>query len=153
MNAIRNEIVVSKRKDRKALVFGWFTKSAVVKIPAVNEYLLDVLKQDLKMICFCHHKSMMDGIEEMLNHEKINHIRIDGNTPSKLRQEACDTFQKNFNFRIALLSITACATGLNLTAATLVVFAETYWNPGVLCQVVPRIVFFYYITELLLITC
>lgn len=135
LNAIRHEIIVSKSKERMSLVMKWFGLSATAKISSVNEYLGDILKNGVQLICFCHHKSMMDGIEEMLNKEKINHIRIDGSTPSKIRQDACEVFQNNPNFKVALLSLTACATGLNLTAAKLVIFAETYWNPGVLCQV------------------
>lgn len=126
----------TKRKDDRAnLAFKWFSESASAKVPAVIEYLSDILKRDIKLICFCHHKAMLEGVEEMLNKEKINHIRIDGSTPPKVRQEACEVFQSNENFKVALLSLTACATGLNLTAAKMVIFTETYWNPGVLAQV------------------
>ena len=136
MNRCKNDIVRGKKSDRNTTLFEWFNLSAEAKLPAVKEYLKDILdNRDLKMLCFCHHKLMMDGIEEMLNQNKINHIRIDGSTPPKVRQEACDVFQTNDRFRIALLSLTACATGLNLTAASLVVFTEVYWNPGVLAQV------------------
>ncbi|KAI7692906.1 SWI/SNF-related matrix-associated actin-dependent regulator of chromatin subfamily A-like protein 1 [Sarcoptes scabiei] len=122
--------------DKKSAAFSLFAKSAEAKVEAVNEYLIDILKNDFKIIVFCHHKSMMDGVEEILNKEKINHIRIDGNTSPKVRQEACEVFQTKDSFRVALLSITACATGLNLTAASMVVFAEVFWNPGVLAQVI-----------------
>jgi len=143
----RNELIVAKRKDRVALAFNWFTKSAIAKIASVQQYLADVLGLDdedshadtRKLICFCHHQAMLDGVEEMLNRKRVNHIRIDGTTQAKLRQEACETFQTNPKFRVALLSLTACATGLNLTAASLVIFSELYWNPGVLSQVVKKI--------------
>ncbi|KPM08552.1 SWI/SNF subfamily A-like protein [Sarcoptes scabiei] len=125
--------------DKKSAAFSLFAKSAEAKVEAVNEYLIDILKNDFKIIVFCHHKSMMDGVEEILNKEKINHIRIDGNTSPKVRQEACEVFQTKDSFRVALLSITACATGLNLTAASMVVFAEVFWNPGVLAQAEDRV--------------
>ena len=134
LSAVRNEVMVAK-KDKVSLVLSWFSKSADAKVAAVSEYLLDIVNSDIKLICFCHHQSMMNGIEEMLNKEKVNHIRIDGSTPAPVRNEACEIFQNNPQFKVALLSLTACATGLNLTAANMVVFAETYWNPGVLIQV------------------
>ena len=44
----------------------------------------------------------------------------------------------NFDFRVALLSITAANSGLTLTAASLVIFAELFWNPGILTQAEDR---------------
>ena len=40
-------------------------------------------------------------------------------------------FQDDEEVKLALLSITAANAGINLTAASLVVFAELFWNPGV----------------------
>ncbi|EPZ31538.1 P-loop containing nucleoside triphosphate hydrolase domain-containing protein [Rozella allomycis CSF55] len=42
------------------------------------------------------------------------------------------------DIKVALLSITAASVGLTLTSATTVVFAELYWNPGVLVQAEDR---------------
>lgn len=44
----------------------------------------------------------------------------------------CDQFQNEDKYRVAVLSICAANSGLTLTAAKLVVFAELYWNPGVI---------------------
>ncbi|CAG2184187.1 unnamed protein product, partial [Oppiella nova] len=82
---------------------------------------------------------MMDSIQEVLCQKRVNHIRIDGQTLPHDRQEACNEFQSVTDCRVALLSITACATGLNLTAASVVVFAELFWNPGVLSQAEDRV--------------
>ena len=59
------------------------------------------------------------------------YIRIDGRTNSEQRNYFCKKFQHNDNITVAILSITAANAGLNLSAATLVVFAELFWNPGV----------------------
>lgn len=40
---------------------------------------------------------------------------------------------------MALLAITACGTGLNLTVANVAMFAELYWTPGVVLQAEDRI--------------
>ncbi|KRZ94599.1 SWI/SNF-related matrix-associated actin-dependent regulator of chromatin subfamily A-like protein 1 [Trichinella sp. T8] len=50
----------------------------------------------------------------------------------------CDDFQACDKIRVALLSITAASTGLTLTSARLVVFAELFWNPGILVQAEDR---------------
>jgi hypothetical protein len=58
-------------------------------------------------------------------------IRVDGSVNSEERKSVCDQFQTEDRFRVAVLSITAASTGLTLTAANLVLFAELFWNPGV----------------------
>lgn len=123
------------RLEESNSLFEWYQESALAKIEPVSDYLAQLMSKNIKIICFCHHKQMMDGIEEVLAKMCINHIRIDGSTPNDLRQEACREFQTVAECRVALLSITACATGLNLTAASTVVFAELFWNPGILSQV------------------
>lgn len=47
------------------------------------------------------------------------------------RKSVCDQFQFEDRFRVAVLSITAASTGITLTAANIVIFAELFWNPGV----------------------
>lgn len=59
------------------------------------------------------------------------YIRIDGKTPGEVRQNYVNKFQTKDSVKVAILSITAANTGLTLTAAQLVVFAELFWNPGV----------------------
>lgn len=62
----------------------------------------------------------------------VDYIRIDGHTPAISRHEKVQEFQTDPNVRVALLSLTAAGAGLNLTAASMVLFAELFWNPGVL---------------------
>ena len=51
-------------------------------------------------------------------------------------QELVKMFQEDPACRAAVLSITAGGQGITLTAANFVVFAEIYWNPGHLLQVI-----------------
>lgn len=60
-----------------------------------------------------------------------SYIRIDGSVSAEERKRLCDNFQLKENVRVAVLSITAANSGLTLTSANLVVFAELFWNPGV----------------------
>ena len=60
-----------------------------------------------------------------------SYIRIDGSTGAAARNDLCNRFQTDDTVRLALLSITAANAGLNMTASSLVIFAELFWNPGV----------------------
>lgn len=66
-----------------------------------------------------------------INFHLIRYIKIDGATSAEDRQLAVDIFQSRDDVPVALLSITAANSGITLTAAKLVIFAEMYWNPGV----------------------
>ncbi|TSK67224.1 DNA annealing helicase and endonuclease ZRANB3 [Bagarius yarrelli] len=61
---------------------------------------------------------------------KAGYIRIDGSVPSAERIQLVHRFQNDPETRVAILSIQAAGQGLTLTAASHVVFAELYWNPG-----------------------
>uniref|UniRef100_A0A8C2JZR3 SWI/SNF-related matrix-associated actin-dependent regulator of chromatin subfamily A-like protein 1 n=1 Tax=Cyprinus carpio TaxID=7962 RepID=A0A8C2JZR3_CYPCA len=69
----------------------------------------------------------------------ISYIRIDGSTASAERQQLCDRFQSSQKSCVAVLSVTAANMGLTLHSADLVVFAELFWNPGVLIQAEDRV--------------
>ncbi|EEA08041.1 helicase [Cryptosporidium muris RN66] len=121
-----------------------------VKIEAVQEYIEYMLdNNDDKFVIFGHHHEMLDAIETILVKRKRNkslseinkhfvYIRIDGKTPGNKREEYVKEFQNNINCKVAVLSITACGQGLNLTSAGTVIFAELYWVPGFMLQAEDR---------------
>ncbi|KAJ9593809.1 hypothetical protein L9F63_027543, partial [Diploptera punctata] len=102
------------------------------------DYIGDMLDSDKKFICFAHHRTVLDGICETISNKRQEYIRIDGNTSSNERKILCDKFQLEDRYIAAVLSITAANAGITLTAAHMVVFAELYWNPGILTQAEDR---------------
>lgn len=103
----------------------------------MNFVLLPVFPffSQVKFLVFCHHSVIMDALENKLISIGAGHIRIDGKTRADHRQALASQFQADPRIRVALLSITAAGTGLTLTSADTVVFAELYWTPGALLQV------------------
>ncbi|RXN09358.1 DNA annealing helicase and endonuclease ZRANB3 [Labeo rohita] len=67
-----------------------------------------------------------------------SYIRIDGSVPSAERIQLVHRFQNDPDTRVAILSIQAAGQGLTFTAASHVVFAELYWNPGHIKQAEDR---------------
>lgn len=78
----------------------------------------------MKFLCFAHHKEVMDGLEDAVKKRKIGYIRIDGSVPIAKRYDRVKQFQNDPTIMAAILSLTASAQGITLTAASTVVFAE-----------------------------
>ena len=70
--------------------------------------------------------------------QNCDYVRVDGSTAAEKRQSEVAKFQEKSSCKVALLSITAANMGFNLHAASLVVFAELFWNPGVRTMMVDR---------------
>eukprot|EP00794_Sanderia_malayensis_P003577 gene3577-4081_t len=125
--------------ERRGALLEYFSATCKAKKQAVMEYVQDLLEGERKFILFAHHQLMLNSITEMLTKKKVSFMRIDGSTTSTARQENVQRFESDPNCLVAVLSITAASTGLTLTSATIVVFAELYWNPGVLVQAEDRV--------------
>ncbi|XP_074169046.1 SWI/SNF-related matrix-associated actin-dependent regulator of chromatin subfamily A-like protein 1 isoform X2 [Rhinolophus sinicus] len=129
----------SKGQQREALLL-FFNRTAEAKIPSVIEYILDLLESGKeKFLVFAHHKMVLDAITKELERKKVQYIRIDGSTSSADRESLCQQFQLFERHAVAVLSITAANMGLTFSSANLVVFAELFWNPGVLMQAEDRV--------------
>lgn len=87
------------------------------------------------MLVFCHHRTVMDALAQLMTQRGEDYIRIDGRTASKERHGRVQLFQTNAQCRVALLAITAAGIALTLTAASTVFFAELFWTPAALLQV------------------
>ncbi|NXS56652.1 SMAL1 protein, partial [Brachypteracias leptosomus] len=129
---------ISKQQEKEALLL-FYSRTAEAKIHSVVEYILELLESgNNKFLVFAHHKIMLDTIVAELEKKGVEYIRIDGSTPSAERQALCQKFQFSEKQVVAVLSLTAANMGLTLSAADLVVFAELFWNPGVLIQAEDR---------------
>uniref|UniRef100_A0A671PHV0 SWI/SNF-related matrix-associated actin-dependent regulator of chromatin subfamily A-like protein 1 n=1 Tax=Sinocyclocheilus anshuiensis TaxID=1608454 RepID=A0A671PHV0_9TELE len=128
-----------KSQEKEALLV-FFNHTAEAKIRAIVEYISDMLECGReKFLVFAHHKLVLDSITKELAEKGISYIRIDGSTASAERQQLCDRFQSSQKSCVAVLSVTAANMGLTLHSADLVVFAELFWNPGVLIQAEDRV--------------
>ncbi|KAM9344111.1 SWI/SNF-related matrix-associated actin-dependent regulator of chromatin subfamily A-like protein 1 [Pholidichthys leucotaenia] len=129
----------NKMEEKEALLV-FYNHTAEAKLQAIMEYIVDMLECGReKFLVFAHHKLVLDHITTELGKKNVTFIRIDGTTPSAERQQLCEHFQFSTKTCVAVLSITAANMGLTLHAADLVIFAELFWNPGVLIQAEDRV--------------
>ena len=108
------------------------------KIPGICDYVNYLVDNSCKFLIFAHHTEILDSIEEVIINDKISYIRIDGKVPVEKRQDVVNKFQNDEDCLVAILSITACATGLTLTKASTVVFAELHFTPSIMIQAEDR---------------
>lgn len=109
--------------------------SAVAKIPAVIEHLKECLESSGKVVCFAHHKEVVEALVNEFGHCAV---AIHGGTPLANRHEYVETFQKDPACKLFIGNIIAAGTGITLTAASHVVFAELSWVPGEVTQAEDR---------------
>ncbi|GLD52027.1 SWI/SNF-related matrix-associated actin-dependent regulator of chromatin subfamily A-like protein 1 [Lates japonicus] len=129
----------NKIEEKEALLI-FYNHTAEAKLQAIMEYITDMLECGReKFLVFAHHKLVLDHITSELGKKNVSFIRIDGATPSAERQQLCERFQHSAKTCVAVLSITAANMGLTLHSADLVIFAELFWNPGVLIQAEDRV--------------
>ncbi|KAL7991746.1 hypothetical protein Chor_016002 [Crotalus horridus] len=122
-----------------SLITRMFKQTAIAKAGAVKDYIKMLLEnEELKFLVFAHHLCMLQACTEAVIESKVRYIRIDGSVPSAERINLVNQFQKDPATRVAILSIQAAGQGLTFTAATHVVFAELYWDPGHIKQAEDR---------------
>jgi len=120
---------------RKCIVSELFGLTAEAKGKAMQQLVRDVIQTGRQFLVFAYHKQLMNDIEEACDGKCM---RIDGDTPTEKRHEYVRDFQAG-KYQVAVLSMLAAGTGITLTAASHVIFAELYWVPGVLLQSEDRV--------------
>jgi SNF2 family DNA or RNA helicase len=91
-----------------------------------------------KVIIFSQFTSVLNKIGKNLMEKGIEYLHLDGATSSKDRMKMVKEFNKNESTKVFLISLRAGGTGLNLTAANLVIHFDPWWNPAVEDQATDR---------------
>lgn len=132
---------VKKLKKAEMVDFAALAKlrheTALAKLPAVIDHICACLEDnDNKIIIAAHHRDVIHQIAVGL--QKFMPVILTGENTVQERQTAVDMFQQNPQTRVFIGSITAAGTGITLTAASHVVFAELDWVPGNITQMEDR---------------
>ncbi|KAI9045285.1 putative nucleosome remodeling complex ATPase subunit (Snf2h) [Aspergillus affinis] len=69
----------------------------------------------------------------------VKHVRLDGGTPSAMRNLSMYLFQIDPRYMVFLVFIRAGGEGLNLISASTVLFLDEDWNPQVMKQAESRV--------------
>lgn len=99
------------------------------KLPHVISFAKDLLEEEDKLVIFAYHREIIDAIAEQL----ANSVKLYGGMRDKEKNASVENFQ-NGDARVFVGQITAAGTGLTLTAAHTMLFAEIDWVPGNIVQ-------------------
>jgi SWI/SNF-related matrix-associated actin-dependent regulator 1 of chromatin subfamily A len=97
----------------------------------IDEWLEE--NPDEKIVLFGYHRRVLDDLES--RYKDIS-ARIDGSVSANgsERQERIDRFQEDPKVRVFIGQMIAAGTGIDLTAASTVAFAEMWWVPADMAQ-------------------
>lgn len=90
-----------------------------------------------KVLLFSQFTSMLENLQTLLKEEGISYYVLTGATPKEQRLHLVDRFQAD-ETSVFCISLKAGGTGLNLTAADIVIHFDPWWNLAVQNQATDR---------------
>jgi SNF2 family DNA or RNA helicase len=108
------------------------------KMLLLDEILQESLDGGHRILLFSQFTGMLQLIRRRLTEEKIEHLYLDGSTPSSERGFLVNSFNEGQG-KVFLISLKAGGIGLNLTGADTVIHFDPWWNPAVEDQATDRI--------------
>ncbi len=112
-------------------------KGGSAKLETCMELLENGTEAGHKILLFSQFTSMLDIIAKRLTKEKIPYYMMTGSTSKKERMQMVTAFQKD-DVQVFLISLKAGGTGLNLTAADIVIHYDPWWNVAAQNQATDR---------------
>jgi SNF2 family DNA or RNA helicase len=114
----RGKLLAFLVEARQALAFA--------KVSSTLDFVSGAIEQGEKVIVF---SCFEDPIKKLAKELGATAVVVTGKTPASMRQPLVDRFQNDPEVRVFIANIIAGGTGLNLTAASQVVFNDLDWVP------------------------
>lgn len=107
------------------------------KLDLFDELLAEALESDQKVVVFTQYAKMVDRLSKRLTLKGIKHVSLTGQ--SSHRGKIVKQFQEDSNIKVFLGSLLAGGTGIDLTAANIVIHFDRWWNAAKEDQATDRI--------------
>lgn len=98
------------------------------KLNQCIEIIKDAIQSGHKILLFSGYTAMFEIIEKELKKEKIEYLKLTGQTKVSERMNLVDEFNNNPEKKLFLISLKAGGTGLNLIGADVVIHYDPWWN-------------------------
>ena len=112
-------------------------KGSSAKLDCCMELVRRGLEGGHRILLFSQFTSMLELIEERLCKEGVPFLKLTGATPKEERERLVGRFSQNQE-PVFLISLKAGGTGLNLTAADMVIHYDPWWNAAAQDQATDR---------------
>ncbi len=112
-------------------------KGENAKLETCMELIRQAIDGGHKLLLFSQFTSVLDEIEKTLKKEKIKNLRIDGSVSKEERMRRVEAFNQT-DIPVFCISLKAGGTGLNLTAADIVIHFDPWWNVAAQNQATDR---------------
>ncbi len=107
------------------------------KLETCMDLVRNAVEGGHKILLFSQFTSMLEIIENRLKKEGISYYMLTGATPKEERLHMVNSFKADHVF-LFLISLKAGGTGLNLTAADVVIHYDPWWNVAAQNQATDR---------------
>lgn len=108
---------------------------------AKSAMCIDLIKNAVsgghKVLLFSQFTSMLENLQVKLKEEEISYYVLTGSTPKEQRLKLVENFNRD-ETNVFCISLKAGGTGLNLTAADIVIHFDPWWNLAVENQATDR---------------
>ena len=121
--------------DPHLIADNWEGGSA--KLDACTELVTSAVEGGHRILLFSQFTSMLDLLAKRLDEAGISHFTLQGSTPKPVRAELVRRFNGG-EVSVFLISLRAGGTGLNLTAADIVIHYDPWWNVAAQNQATDR---------------
>lgn len=121
--------------DPRLVADNWGGGSS--KMEACMELVTSAVESGHRILLFSQFTSMLDLLAKRLDEAGVSHFTLQGSTPKPVRAELVRRFNAG-EAGVFLISLRAGGTGLNLTAADIVIHYDPWWNVAAQNQATDR---------------
>lgn len=119
-----------------ALLFEEY-KGESAKLEMCVDMICNAVEGGHKILVFSQFTTMLDRLAKRLDKERINYYMLTGATGKEKRAKMVEDFNQD-EVPVFFISLKAGGTGLNLTAADIVIHYDPWWNLAVQNQATDR---------------
>jgi len=123
--------------EHKQQLDNFVSKAGSLKVLEATEHAVEVHKSGQSKVCILtYFRATADALAEEFQARELKFTHVDGSWSPSERKKQLDIAREQSPFLIATMS--SIAEGIDLTAFNHVIFAELYWQPSLMTQVMGR---------------